>query len=114
MAQGMKTVGQGHNRDILCSYALKLCLSVILNDYPISSESFIFAAITGVNLGLGRVTPPTAPMLFLAGRIGKSSAEEYIKPALILMWAGMVPVLLLTTYWPGLCLYIPKALGFIK
>ena len=73
-----------------------------------------FAAITGVNLGLGTVTPPTAPMLFLAGRIGKCAAEEYIKPALVLMWAGMVPVLLLTTYWPDLCLYIPRMLGFIK
>jgi C4-dicarboxylate transporter, DctM subunit len=53
-------------------------------------------------------------MLFLAGRIGNSSAEEYIKPALVLMIAGMVPVLLITTYWPDLCLFIPKALGFIK
>jgi TRAP-type C4-dicarboxylate transport system permease large subunit len=77
-------------------------------------DPYHFAAITGVNLGLGTVTPPTAPMLFLAGRIGNSSAEEYIKPALVLMIAGMVPVLLITTYWPDLCLFIPKALGFIK
>ena len=77
-------------------------------------DPYHFAAITGVNLGLGTVTPPTAPMLFLAGRIGNSSAEEYIKPALVLMIAGMVPVLLITTFWPDLCLFIPKALGFIK
>lgn len=106
-----------------------LLLGMMMNDlsgtvlsagllWPIAEAAGVspyhFAAITGVNLGLGTVTPPTAPMLFLAGRIGKSSAEEYIKPALVLMWAGMVPVLLLTTYWPDLCLYIPRMLGFIK
>ncbi len=106
-----------------------LLLGMMMNDlsgtvlsagllWPIAAAAGVspyhFAAITGVNLGLGTVTPPTAPMLFLAGRIGKSSAEEYIKPALVLMWAGMVPVLLLTTYWPDLCLFIPRALGFIK
>ena len=106
-----------------------LLLGMMMNDlsgtvlsagllWPIAEAAGVspyhFAAITGVNLGLGTVTPPTAPMLFLAGRIGKSSAEEYIKPALILMWVGMVPVLLLTTYWPDLCLFIPRFLGFIK
>jgi C4-dicarboxylate transporter, DctM subunit len=106
-----------------------LLLGMMMNDlsgtvlsagllWPIAAaagvDPYHFAAITGVNLGLGTVTPPTAPMLFLAGRIGRCSAEEYIKPALVLMWAGMVPVLLLTTYWPDLCLFIPRALGFIK
>jgi len=106
-----------------------LLLGMMMNDlsgtvisagllWPIASaagvDPYHFAAITGVNLGLGTVTPPTAPMLYLAGRIGKCSAEEYIKPALILMWAGMLPVLLLTTYFPNLCLFIPRMLGFIK
>lgn len=106
-----------------------LLLGMMMNDlsgtvlsagllWPIAEAAGVspyhFAAITGVNLGLGTVTPPTAPMLFLAGRIARTSAEEYIKPALVLMWAGMVPVLILTTYWPALCLFIPKALGFIK
>jgi len=114
---------------LLMLNVILLLLGMMMNDlsgtvlsagllWPIAAAAGIspyhFAAITGVNLGLGTVTPPTAPMLFLAGRIGKSSAEEYIKPALVLMWVGMVPVLLLTTYWPSLCLFIPKALGFIK
>ena len=30
------------------------------------------------------------------------------------MVVGMVPVLLVTTYWPDLCLFIPRLLGFIK
>jgi len=72
-----------------------------------------FAAIVGVNLGLGCVTPPCAPMLFLAGRIGKCPAEEYMKPALILMFAGMLPVLAITTYWPELSLFLPKLAGYV-
>ena len=34
-----------------------------------------FAAIIGVNLGLGNVTPPTAPMLYLAGRPRRPSTR---------------------------------------
>ena len=114
---------------LLMLNVILLLLGMMMNDlsgtvlsagllWPIAAAAGInpyhFAAITGVNLGLGTVTPPTAPMLFLAGRIGECSADEYIKPALVLMWAGMVPVLLLTTYVPELCLFIPRALGFIK
>jgi len=72
-----------------------------------------FAAIVGVNLGLGCVTPPCAPMLFLAGRIGYCPAEQYMKPALILMFAGMLPVLAVTTYWPELSLFLPKLAGYV-
>jgi C4-dicarboxylate transporter DctM subunit len=71
-----------------------------------------FAAIVGVNLGLGNVTPPTAPILYLAGRIGNTPLEEYINPALILMWGGMLPVVIVTTYWPELSLFLPRLLGF--
>jgi TRAP-type C4-dicarboxylate transport system permease large subunit len=73
-----------------------------------------FAAIMGVNLGLGNVTPPTAPILYLAGRIGCCKIEHYIKPSLILMYGGMLPVVLMVTYWPGLSLFLPKLFGFVK
>jgi tripartite ATP-independent transporter DctM subunit len=73
-----------------------------------------FAAIVGVNLGLGNVTPPTAPILYLAGRIGNARIEQYLNPALILMWGGMLPVVLVTTYWPELSLFLPRLAGFAK
>ena len=86
--------------------------------YPIAIKAGIhplhFAAIVGVNLGLGTVTPPTAPMLFLAGRIGNCSADEYLKPAMFFMWIGMLPVLAVVTYWPDLCLFFPKLAGYIN
>ncbi len=73
-----------------------------------------FAAIMGVNLGLGNVTPPTAPILYLAGRIGDCKIENYLRPAMILTYAGMLPVVLITTYWPDLSLFLPRLFGFIK
>lgn len=66
-----------------------------------------FAAILGTNLGLGNVTPPTAPILYLAGRIGNSKFDEFIKPALIFMIFGAIPIIILTTYFPFLSLALP-------
>lgn len=66
-----------------------------------------FAAILGTNLGLGNVTPPTAPILYLAGRIGKCKFDELITPAVIFMLFGAIPVVLLTTYFPVLSLALP-------
>ena len=71
-----------------------------------------FAAMLGVNLGLGNVTPPTAPILYLAGRIGGVRIESYLKPALILMVGGLLPVVLATTYWADLSLFLPRFFGF--
>jgi len=67
-----------------------------------------FAAILGTNLGLGNVTPPTAPILYLAARIGNVSVDKMIKPALVFMAFGALPVVLVTTYWPDLSLFLPN------
>ena len=67
-----------------------------------------FAAILGANLGLGNVTPPTAPILYLAARIGNVSVDKMIKPALVFMVFGALPVVLVTTYWPALSLFLPR------
>ncbi|MBA7575000.1 TRAP transporter large permease [Candidatus Atribacteria bacterium 1244-E10-H5-B2] len=69
-----------------------------------------FAAILGTNLGLGNVTPPTAPILYLAGRIGKCKFDELITPAVIFIIFGAIPVVLLTTYFPCLSLWLPHIL----
>ncbi|MEE8318252.1 MAG: TRAP transporter large permease, partial [Dehalococcoidales bacterium] len=69
-----------------------------------------FAAILGTNLGLGNVTPPTAPILYLAARIGKVRVDQMIKPALVFMLFGALPVVLITTYWPDLSLFLPRLL----
>lgn len=73
-----------------------------------------FAAILGTNLGLGNVTPPTAPILYLGGRIGNVPIDQYIKPALIFMIFGNIPIIILTTYFPGLSMWLPRLLMGVK
>jgi C4-dicarboxylate transporter DctM subunit len=80
--------------------------------FPVIKEigvnPYHFAAIMGTNLGLGNVTPPCAPMLYLAARIGNVPFEKVIKPALMFMVFGSLPVVLITTYWPDLALFLPR------
>ena len=73
-----------------------------------------FAAILGVNLGMGNMTPPTAPILYLAGRIGNCKVEHYLKPALILIVGAMLPVVIITTFFPAVSLFLPRLFGFAQ
>ncbi|MDD4732847.1 MAG: TRAP transporter large permease [Desulfovibrio sp.] len=63
-----------------------------------------FAAIMGVNLGMGNVTPPTAPLLYLSGRISGAQVTEMLKPTMYLLLFAWLPTLLLTTYVPEVSL----------
>ena len=71
-----------------------------------------FAAIMGTNLAMGNVTPPYANVLYLGMRIGKVEFIEILKPTLILLVFGYLPVVFLTTYWSELSLFLPRLLGF--
>ncbi len=70
-----------------------------------------FGAIVGVNLAMGVVTPPYASVLYLGIRLGKSTFEDTIKPLMILLFCGYLPVLTLTTFVPNLSLALPRLLG---
>src|SRR5699024_10605200 len=63
---------------ILLTTPILLPVAIALGIEPVH-----FAAIMGVNLGLGCVTPPTAPFLYLGARIGKTPIKEMLKPT---MW----------------------------
>lgn len=67
-----------------------------------------FAAILGVNLGMGNITPPTAPLLYLGARVGKARVNEMLKPTLIMILFAWIPTLLLTTYVPQISLFLPR------
>lgn len=71
-----------------------------------------FAAIMGVNTAMGGVTPPYASILYLSMRIGKAEFSEVIKPAMILILFGYVPVVFLTSLWPSLSLFFPGLFGY--
>ena len=63
-----------------------------------------FAAIIGVNLGMGNITLPTAPLLYLGARIGNTSVNSMLKPTLLMIVFAWIPTLLLTTYTPKVAL----------
>jgi C4-dicarboxylate transporter, DctM subunit len=68
-----------------------------------------FAAISVTNLSLGNITPPCAPMLYLAGLIGGNlPLNEYAKPAAVFMLLGAVPVILAVTYVPAFALVLVR------
>lgn len=71
-----------------------------------------FAAIMGVNTAMGGVTPPYASILYFAARIGDVKVTKVIRPAMILILTGYVPVVFLTAFWPDLSLFLPRLFGY--
>src|SRR3546814_11918695 len=53
-----------------------------------------FGAILGVNLGMGLIKPPTAPILYFAGAVGKASLPSMLGPTLTFILLSSLPVLL--------------------
>jgi len=71
-----------------------------------------FAAIMGVNTAMGGVTPPYASILYLGARIGNVKVTKVIPPAMLLMLTGYLPVVILTSLWPDLALFLPRLFGY--
>jgi TRAP-type C4-dicarboxylate transport system permease large subunit len=67
-----------------------------------------FAAIIATNLGMGLITPPTAPILYFGALIGKVSIGPMLKPTLIFVFFAYLPVVLLTTFLPALSMTLPR------
>jgi len=93
--------------------AILLCTPILL---PVAVQLGIdpvhFAAILGVNLGLGCVTPPTAPFLYLGSRIGNAPINEMMGPTMWFIVFAWLPTLAVTTYIPGLAMWLPRLFGF--
>lgn len=85
--------------------------------YPIAQELGIdplqFAAIVGVNLGVGNITPPIAPLLFMSSAVaGNVPMQKYIGYVFKFIIFVNIPVLLLVTFWPDFSLFLPRVLGY--
>ena len=82
--------------------------------YPVIQElgvsPYQFAAILGVNIGMGNVTPPSAPFLYLSARIFDTEAGKMMKPVLYLLVFAYLPTLVLTTLIPDISLALPRLL----
>ncbi|MEW4414725.1 TRAP transporter large permease [Clostridium sp. AN503] len=65
------------------------------------------------NLCIGTITPPVGTTLFVGVKVGKTSIEKVVGP-LLWYFAAIFAVLMFVTYVPGLSLWLPGLLGYIK
>lgn len=84
----------------------------IINEIGVSPVHF--AAIVAVNSGMGNITPPCAPLLYLSGGLSGTSISETIKPCLAFILFAWLPVLALTIYIPTLSMWLPRLVLGIK
>lgn len=68
-----------------------------------------FGVIMILNLGIGLLTPPVGSTLFLGSAISGVSIERITKSSLP-FFGVMVLVLMLVTYVPSVCMFVPKLL----
>jgi C4-dicarboxylate transporter DctM subunit len=67
-----------------------------------------FAAIVATNLGMGLITPPTAPILYFGAMVGETRLSSMMKPTMVFLFLAYLPVVLLTTFIPALSLTLPR------
>lgn len=72
-----------------------------------------YGAIVACSVVIGANSPPVAPCLYMACRIGKVSVHHSIKPAILMILTVAVPVALLVTFVPAFSLWMPRLLGFM-
>ena len=70
-----------------------------------------FGIIMILNLGIGLITPPVGPTLFVGCAIGKVTMEE-VSRELWPFYAAMCLALLVVTYIPALSLWLPSLVKF--
>jgi len=71
-----------------------------------------FGAIVACSVVIGANSPPVAPCLYMACRIGKVSIHEAAGTAIRMLFSVGLPVLLLVSFVPELSLWLPRVLGF--
>jgi tripartite ATP-independent transporter DctM subunit len=69
-----------------------------------------FGMVMILNLGIGLITPPVGPTLFVGCAIGKVTMEQ-VSRELWPFYGAMCLALLLVTYIPAISLWLPRLLG---
>ena len=67
-----------------------------------------FAAIMGITVAIGLLTPPTAPALYFGVQVTKTPVTDMMRPTLILLFVAWLPTLIAITAFPGLALWLPR------
>lgn len=72
-----------------------------------------YASIVACSVVIGANSPPVAPILYMACRIGKVSIHQAMMPAIGLMVFVAMPVMIVTSFVPELSLFLPKLMGLM-
>ncbi|MEM7081162.1 MAG: TRAP transporter large permease [Pseudomonadota bacterium] len=88
-----------------------LLLPVMIN---IGVDPIHFAAIVGTSVVIGCNSPPMAPILFMSCRICNVGMSSVARPAFGFMLFAALPVMLITTFWSPLALYLPRLFGYVS
>ncbi|MBQ0785765.1 MAG: TRAP transporter large permease [Amphritea sp.] len=72
-----------------------------------------FASIVACSVVIGANSPPVAPILYMACRIGQVPIHKAMLPALGLMAFVGLPVMVVTSLVPELSLFFPRLLGLM-
>lgn len=123
VANALMSISDNKNMILLMINLFVLLIGMLMDDtsgtllaapilFPIAMSTGIspyhFAAILGVNLGMGCITPPCAPFIYLSARVYKVPASETLKPVFFLLGFAYLPVLAITTYVPDVALWLPR------
>lgn len=87
---------------MLCS-PLLIPIGVALGVNP-----YQMCAILVTNLGMGNVTPPTAPFLYMASGMAGVNAAKVMKPVLLIIIFAYLPTLMMITFIPELSTWLPN------
>lgn len=112
---------------VLLVEALVIVLGCFLDDTPIMILLAPLASLILIPMGfhpyhlagifvftcvVGLVTPPVGTVLYAAAAISKMNVTDSLKEILIFFIPAMV-VLLIVTFFPGICLFFPKLLNLM-
>lgn len=89
--------------------AILLCSPIfvpILQEFGV--DPIHFAAIIGVNIGIGLLSPPTAPCLYFGAGVMKVRVAEMLPTTLKFLVFAWLPTLIAVTYFPQLALWLPN------
>jgi len=80
----------------------------------ISGRPIHSATIAGTILGLGNVSPPCAPVRYMAAGVSRLTPDKYFMPTMKLLAFGHPPKVLLVTFIPELSLTLPRLVPGIE
>lgn len=67
-----------------------------------------FAAIVCTNITMGCFTPPMAPLIYIGQRVGGVTFAEMFKMSMLIVVFVYLPLVLVTTYFSPLSLWLPE------